>query len=233
MKFSLIIPCYNEAASLKQLLERCQSVSNSNDNEVILVDNGSTDNTPEVLRLLLPNYPGCRSIRIEHNQGYGYGIIAGLHAAKGEILGWTHADLQTDPRDTLIGLELFKANTNRNFFVKGNRFGRPISDQIFTIGMSIFETILLRKIFWDINAQPNMFKAQFFRTWAENAPHDFSLDLFAYFMAKKMGLEIFRFPVRFSDRLHGTSSWNINWVAKKKFISRTIKFSMHLRKQFL
>ena len=233
MKFSLIIPCYNEAASIKQLLERCQTITQSNDNEVILVDNGSTDETPQILSLLLPEYPGCRAIRIEQNQGYGYGILAGLRAASGEILGWTHADLQTDPGDTLKGIKLFEAYPNQNIFVKGKRFGRPISDQIFTIGMSFFETILLRKGFWDINAQPTMFRSQFFKVWSDSAPHDFSLDLFAYFMAKKLGLKVFRFPVKFLNRLHGVSSWNINWKAKKKFISRTIDFSLSLRKQSL
>jgi glycosyltransferase involved in cell wall biosynthesis len=233
MKFSLIIPCYNEAASLNRLLERCQNLTKSNDNEVILVDNGSTDETPQILSLLLPKYPGCRTIRVEQNQGYGYGILMGLRAASGEILGWTHADLQTDPSDALRGIKLFEDHSSQNIFVKGKRFGRPLSDQLFTIGMSVFETVLLRKGFWDINAQPTMFRSQFFQAWSNSAPHDFSLDLFAYFMAKKMGLKVIRFPVKFSERLHGTSSWNINWGAKKKFISRTISFSLSLRKQFL
>lgn len=233
MKFSLIIPCYNEAASIKQLLERCQTITQNHNYEVILVDNGSTDNTPQILSLLLPDFPGCRSIRIEQNQGYGYGILEGLKVANGEILGWTHADLQTDPKDALKGIHLFETSPDKNIFVKGKRFGRPLSDQLFTIGMSAFETILLRKGFWDINAQPTMFRAHFFQVWGNNAPHDFSLDLFAYFMAKKMKLKVLRFPVEFSSRLHGISSWNINWAAKKKFISRTIEFSLNLRKQYL
>lgn len=233
MKVSLIIPCYNEASSLKELLDRCQVLTKNHNNEVILVDNGSTDDTPQILSLLLPGYTGCRTIRIEQNQGYGHGILEGLRAAKGEILGWTHADLQTDPGDVIKGIELFEAHPNQNIFVKGERFGRPLSDQLFTIGMSIFESILLRKRLWDINAQPTMFRSNFFQALSHNAPNDFSLDLFFYFMAKKMGLSIFRFPVHFSSRLHGVSSWNINWASKKKFIIRTIKYSLSLRKQIL
>ena len=93
MKFSLIIPCYNEAANLSLLLDRCGKITDRSDIEVILVDNGSTDNSSEVLLNLLPRYAGCRTVRVEKNQGYGFGIFTGLRAATGDILGWTHADI--------------------------------------------------------------------------------------------------------------------------------------------
>lgn len=228
MKLSLIIPCYNEALNIPLLLERCAIASKKDDIEIILVDNGSTDNTQEILTKLLPNYHGCRSVRVEHNQGYGFGIISGLNAATGEILAWTHADMQTDPKDILRGLEFFEKN-GEDIFVKGRRYGRPSGDVIFTIAMSIFETLLLKKLMWDINAQPTMFSKEFFANW-ENPPHDFSLDLYAYYQAKKEKLPIYRFPVYFGKRAHGVSHWNINWAAKRKFIIRTIEFSLKLRK---
>ena len=131
--------------------------------EVILVDNGSADLTQQVLYELLPQYPGCRSILVPQNKGYGYGILAGLRASSATILGWTHADMQTDPIDCLQGLELFAQHGNE-IFVKGRRFGRPIADTVFTVGMSIFETILLGVPLWDINAQPTMFSREFFET---------------------------------------------------------------------
>jgi len=228
MKFSLVIPCYNEAANLPLLLERCKEVTRDRDIEVVLVDNGSTDNSTLVLENLLPQYPGCRSIRVEKNQGYGFGVLSGLRATKGRVIGWTHADMQTDPQDVLRVLELFD-KYGGNIFVKGQRYGRPIADVAFTIGMSFFETVLLGKPMWDINAQPNMFPRAFFETW-EDPPNDFSLDLYVYYQALCAGLKVHRFPVRFSERAHGVSSWNVNWAAKRKFIQRTIDFSLKLRK---
>lgn len=228
MKFSLVIPCYNEAANLPLLLERCKEVACQPGVEVILVDNGSTDSSPEVLRELLPGYPGCRSIRVEKNQGYGFGILAGLKAASGDILGWTHADMQTDPQDALRGMEFFQQHGS-NIFVKGRRYGRPLGDVAFTVGMSLFETILLGSPLWDINAQPTMFSRKFFETW-QGPPHDFALDLYAYYQARQAGLAVYRFPVRFGERAHGISHWNVNWAAKRKFIRRTVDFSLQLRK---
>lgn len=229
MRFSLVIPCYNEAANLPLLLERCKELAVRPDVEVVLVDNGSTDSTAEVLQNLLPKYPGCRSIRVEKNQGYGFGIVSGLRAAEGQILGWTHADMQTDPQDALRGLDLFEKNGD-NIFVKGRRYGRPFMDVIFTVGMSMFETLLLANPMWDINAQPTMFPRKFFDAWS-SPPDDFSLDLYAYYQAQTQGLKVCRFPVKFGKRAHGVSHWNVNWVAKWKFIRRTIDFSLQLKKK--
>lgn len=229
MKFSLVIPCYNEAANLPLLLERCKEIAAKPDVEVIVVDNGSTDSTTVVLETLLPEYPGCRSIRVEKNQGYGFGIVSGLQASKGEILGWTHADMQTDPQDALLGLEIFEKHGD-DMFVKGRRYGRPFMDVVFTVGMSVFETCLLARPMWDINAQPTMFSRSFFETWVA-PPDDFSLDLYAYYQAQRFGLKVFRFPVRFGERAHGVSHWNVNWSAKRKFILRTIGFSLQLKKK--
>lgn len=228
MIYSLIIPCYNEAKNLPALIERCKNLSQNPSTEVIFVDNGSTDETPLILNELLSGNPQFSSIRVEVNQGYGFGILSGLKAARGDILGWTHADLQTDPQDILKAIELFQ-QYGHDIFVKGQRHGRPIADVIFTIGMSFFESILLKKSFWDINAQPNLFPRTFYESWV-NPPHDFSLDLFVYYQARQMNLSIYRFPVYFGERLHGVSHWNVNWKAKFKFIKRTIDFSLTLRK---
>ncbi len=229
MRFSLVIPCYNEAENLPLLLEACKALADKPLVEVILVDNGSTDDTQTVLKKLLPQYKGCRSIHVEKNQGYGFGIVSGLKAAKGEILGWTHADMQTHPQDALRGLDLFEKYGD-DIFVKGKRYGRPFMDVFFTIGMSLFETLLLARPMWDINAQPTMFPRRFFDAWT-TVPDDFSLDLYAYYQAQISGLKVKRFPVKFGERAHGVSHWNVNWAAKRKFIRRTVDFSLQLKKK--
>lgn len=229
MKFSLVIPCYNESNNIPLLLDRCRGLGSLKGCEIILVNNGSLDDTKDILAKLVPNYTGCRVVNVPVNKGYGYGILAGLKAAKGEIIGWTHADLQTDPQDAISGLELFD-KYGLGIFVKGKRYGRPLVDTAFTAGMSVFETLLLRKSMQDINAQPTMFSKTFFEAW-ELPPNDFSLDLFAYYLAKKSNLKIFRFPVKFGERVHGVSNWNVDWRSKWKFIRRTIEFSFELKKR--
>ncbi|NOZ01445.1 MAG: glycosyltransferase family 2 protein [Deltaproteobacteria bacterium] len=236
MKLSVVIPCYNEARNIPLILDRFGEVVGdkeveSKDIEVVLVDNGSTDDTPEVLRDLLAGYPFARTVRVDVNQGYGFGILSGLQEANGEFLGWTHADMQTDPKDTIKALRLIEsAPEPQRSFVKGNRKGRPVSDVFFTLGMGLFESLYLGVNLRDINAQPNLFHRSFFESW-EDPPHDFSLDLYAFVLARKRGLDVIRFPVRFPKRIHGHSKWNVDWRSKWKFILRTLKYSAGLKRR--
>jgi len=232
-KFSLIIPCYNESKSLPLLIERLKIMKDNEKNlEIIIVNNGSTDETSEILKALAHDLNFLILVDVKTNKGYGNGILSGLNAASGEILGWTHADLQTDPIDALKGLEIFKKSTHpESLFVKGRRHGRPLTDVFFTIGMSIFEIILLRKFMWDINAQPKMFHKDFFRKW-KSPLKDFSLDLYAYYIAKKTKLSIKRFPVIFASRTFGVSHWNVSFYSKYRFIKRTFIYSVELFKKF-
>lgn len=230
MKLSVVIPCYDEADNIPLILERFDGIIKRDDIEVVLVDNGSTDSSPEVLNTLLPKYPFAKTIRVEVNQGYGYGIVQGLKVSTGEFIGWTHADMQTDPADLLKALDIIeKRNYAEELFIKGNRKGRPLFDQFFTSGMSAFETLYMGVKLYDVNAQPNVFSKKFFETWI-NPPKDFSLDLYALFMAQKSGLHIERFDVMFPKRVHGTSHWNTGFVSKWKFIKRTVGFSRKLKK---
>jgi glycosyltransferase involved in cell wall biosynthesis len=229
MMLSLVIPCYNEALSLPSLIEKCESLI-SDEVEVILVDNGSSDGTPEILRPYTDNPTGLRSVRVDVNHGYGSGILAGLEATKGDVVGWTHADMQTDPKDAVKALEIYQKSSNSSkLFVKGKRTGRPIVDQIFTIGMSIFETLFMRARMWDINAQPTLMHRSLYSKW-QNPPTDFSLDLYAYYQAKNHGQEIRRMPVYFGPRTFGDSHWNTGMVSRLQFICRTLSYSWQLRK---
>ncbi len=228
-KLSLVIPCYNEAANLPLLVDRCAVVlADAPDLEVVLVDNGSTDASSVLLPELLEPHDRIRSVRVDDNRGYGHGILAGLAAAEGEFLAWTHADMQTDPADAVRGLALLGGDPA--CFVKGRRFGRPAADVFFTVGMSLFETALLQTRLWDINAQPTMFHRSFYEGWVD-PPTDFSLDLYAYHRAHEQGLTIERMPVYFGPRAHGESRWNIGWTSRLRFIRRTVEFSLQLRRR--
>ncbi len=228
MKLSIVVPCYNEEENIPLILERFNDVVKREDIEVILVDNGSTDGSAEVISRLLPQYSFAKTVKVPVNQGYGYGILQGLKECAGEYIGWTHADMQTDPADVLKALDLIEQEKGL-VFVKGNRKGRPLFDVFFTVGMSVFETCYLREKLYDINAQPNIFPKVFYQGW-ENPPHDFSLDLYALYMARKKGLKVVRFAVDFPKRVHGTSKWNTGLAAKWKFIKRTMDFSVKLKK---
>jgi glycosyltransferase involved in cell wall biosynthesis len=225
--YSIVIPCFNEAKNIEKLVTLCLAELCGKGIEVVIINNGSTDNTNDILHKMNINNSYLKIYKLNKNIGYGGGILYGLKKAKGDYIGWTHADLQTDPKDVERGFGLIDSSTT---FVKGSRQGRPFFDNVFSIGMAIFECLILRKIFWEINAQPTLFSKEFFESW-DDAPKDFSLDLYAYAMAKNNKLSIKRFKVLFPDRIYGQSSWNSGFVSKLLLIKRTIKFSFSLRKK--
>lgn len=227
---SLVIPCYNEAGNLPRLVARCAEVFDGKDAEVVLVDNGSRDDTAQLLPRLIQSSRHIRTTRVEVNRGYGAGILAGLRMAHGRVLAWTHADLQTDPADALRGLELFAAAARPDrLIVKGRRYGRPLRDVVFMWGMSACEVLTLGRFMWDINAQPTMFSRDFFAAW-HDPPEDFSLDLYAYYTALESGMQVARFPVLFGPRVSGTGHHE-RLSAKLKLTRRTVSYSLHLRRR--
>ena len=199
INYSIVIPCYNEEKNIPVILEKFNEEIDREDIEVILVNNGSKDQSQKVLSKLIPQYKFAKKVEVSTNQGYGHGILFGLKQARGNYLGWTHADMQTDPKDVIKAIdEIENNNSPTNIFVKGTRKNRPFLDPFFTLGMSLFESIYLMKKMNDINGQPNLFHRNFYSEW-ENPPSDFSLDLYVFYMAKKQGLSIHRIDVLFPE----------------------------------
>lgn len=226
---TLVIPCYNEAGNLKQLISDAATLTAGGQFEFVFVDNGSEDATPQILEDSLRNSSTMRWTRLDNNQGYGGGILAGLSACNTPLVGWMHADLQTKPSDILAmpASWLEKSHT----FIKGRRRSRPLTDRIFTGGMSIVETILFRTRLWDINAQPTIFPRDWILGWS-NPPRDFSLDLYVFIQARKCGATVSRFEVPFGPRFSGSSSWNTGLKSRIRFVRRTLSFSFRLARNY-
>ena len=99
MKLSLVVPAYNEEGALPELLTRVQRVleSMSADWEVILVDDGSTDATWQVIDEASRRDARVRGIRLSRNFGHQIALTAGLSAAGGELVVTMDGDLQHPP----------------------------------------------------------------------------------------------------------------------------------------
>lgn len=224
--YSLVIPCFNEESNVEQLVKHCRDLVARPGYEVVLVDNGSADSTRARLLSDCADEPRLQVVTSDLNLGYGGGIKLGLSKCSGDIVGWTHADLQTDVLDFARACDHLKKNEGIDV-VKGRRKNRRLNDYFFTLGMSIFETILLRTWLTDINGQPTVYrKAHFGRL--DDFVDDFSFDLEFYYEAKRRKKSVTRIDVFFPRRLGGISSWNHGIRSKLQFIARTVKFSIKL-----
>ncbi len=232
---SIIIPCYNEADNIPLILEKCNNVITTLPTvEIILVNNGSTDNTTKVIEnnLKINKYSNYKIVTITNNIGYGNGILQGLQQATAKVLAYTHADMQTNPIDILKAYQLYTNSNNELTIVKGKRINRNWLDAVFTYGMELYSNYKLRTKLNDINAQPKLFSQAFFNKIKENAPLDFSLDLYLLYKAKQMG-SIIDFPVVFAKRQYGVAKGGGTLKGKWKLIKRTLKYINELQQQLL
>jgi len=105
---SIIVPCYNEQATVVELLHQVLRADLGNyKKEIIVVDDGSSDTTPTKVRTLLPQYPELHLLALPH-RGKGAAIKAGLKRAIGDLVVVQDADLEYDPNDWRQMLELFR-----------------------------------------------------------------------------------------------------------------------------
>ncbi len=94
---SIIMPCYNEAATLLAILEQVQAVNL--DKEIIAVDDCSSDGTLDLLRAQAAQHPQLTVVSHPRNLGKGAAVRSGLAHARGTITIIQDADLEYDPRD--------------------------------------------------------------------------------------------------------------------------------------
>lgn len=232
-KLSIVVPCYNESGNIPLIFDAFSAVlAQYSNSEILLVNNGSTDNSEEIFQNELKKYQDKRFklVQILENKGYGFGILSGLEKATGEILAWTHADMQTNPMDVLAALNLFLKQNNSNLLIKGKRKKRKFAEAFFTFGMQILASLVLKTYIDDINAQPKLFAREFYESWKKNAPNDFSLDLFVLYQAKKRG-KILTIPVYFKKRIHGEAKGGGSLKTRLKLIKRTFKYIFELKKE--
>jgi dolichol-phosphate mannosyltransferase len=98
---SLVIPAYNEQENVPTLLQRVGAAlaQTGKPFEVLIVDDGSNDDTPRLLEDGMKQYPWLRVIRMAKNGGQSAAFDAGFKAARGEVIATIDADLQNDPEE--------------------------------------------------------------------------------------------------------------------------------------
>ena len=225
MKYSIIIPCYNEEDNIEKLINLLSSKSNLYDIEWIIVENGSKDNTRDLLKKACENRENFKLVYVDKNQGYGYGIAQGLKNISGDYVGWLHADMQVSPDSMLEFIRLNELSNKEKVFYKGSRKNRKFIEHFFTFFMGVYATLVFQKKLYDIGAIPVLFDRELIKELGK-IPYDFTIETYVYYIAKKENYKIVRPPVYMNERKSGLSSWN------RGFISR-IKLSWQLMKGIL
>lgn len=230
-RLSIVLPCYNEADGLAELIEQYSREMRGNSIELVLVDNGSTDRTSEVLEreLSLPERKFARTVKVDVNQGYGHGIFAGLQTARGNYLAWSHADSQCSPHDVLRAFDALQSIPDaEKTLIKGRRQKREWKAELLTFGMQTAAQVLLDWQLRDINAQPKVFHRSLLEHLS-SPPKDLSFDLYVLYRALQKDWKIEELPVVFGVRRHGQSKWASTLQSRAHHINRALRYMLELR----
>lgn len=152
---SVVVPVYNESRTIKQILEKIDSVNI--DKEIIIVDDGSTDGTEKVLKDLHSN--NMKIIYHSTNRGKGAAFLTGLANASGEFIIIQDADLEYEPQeylklfeaikddkaDLVLGARFTKGHTGLFMHRQGNKFLTGFFNLLF--GTKINDYLTCYKLF--------------------------------------------------------------------------------------
>jgi len=224
---SIVLPCYNESGNIQALLARFRPLCTDLDFELILVDNGSTDDTDNVLRLelLRPENHFARTVLVTKNRGYGHGIQAGLRNCAAPLAAFSHADLQCPPESLKTAYQHFiRLCASGNGLVKGRRQGpRPLPDRLVTFFYNGLARLCLgigassidhdgATGSCDINAQPKLFARDMIPALLDG-PEDFTFDLYVLWIHRRLGRPVLEFDTPYEGRVWGKSKLAANpWI---------------------
>lgn len=206
MNLSIIIPAYNECAHIERVVRdihhELQKIES--DFEIIVVDNGSVDNTKTVLAVLQSELSRLCVRHVFPNRGYGGGILEGLSVSQGEIIGWTDGDGQVGAKDLREMYEKMKQEDL--VFIKARRMirhdgtFRAIQSRIYNIIFWVFFSSRIS----DTNAKPKLFRRSFFDK-IQLTSTDLFIDAEIIIQALRLGVPVSEHPIIFESRKGGAS----------------------------
>jgi glycosyltransferase involved in cell wall biosynthesis len=207
MKLSILIPVFNESKTLREIIARIEKVDFGDiRKEIIIIDDGSTDGSREIIKKLSRKYVKIFQPR---NQGKGAALKAGINAAKGDFIIFQDADLEYDPKDYIKLLQPILANNaeitfgsrfvNQKFVIFGkNKIIHPshfIGNKFLTFAFNFLYGTELT----DVEPCYKMFKSNILKNM-NVASNGFEYDIELMCRLVKKGHKIIQIPIRYNPR---------------------------------
>jgi len=208
---SIVLPAYNEEDNLIPLLQEITDAiatfpSKFSNYEVVIVDDGSNDNTWEVISKLSDSEPNVTGVKLRKNEGKATAFLAGFHIAKGDVIVTMDSDLQDDPLEiqkVVDKLDVADMVSGWKFEGKGDR---AFASRFFNIITKKMTGLKLN----DFNCPFKAYK----RKVAKSLNLYGELHRFIPVIAAANGYKIVEVPVKNRPRLSGTSKYGIERFAR-------------------
>ena len=212
---SVIVPVHNEAENLRPLINAISTALEGVAHEIIYVDDGSSDATPNILAALAQELPTLMRVRHQNSCGQSAAIITGVKAAHGAFIATLDGDGQNDPADIpamLAAARAAEASGPCPVLIAGHRVSRQDSEAK-RWGSRIANKVrayLLKDGTPDTGCGLKLFRRQAFLA----LPHFDHMHRFLPALFIRAGGHVVSVPVRHHPRAHGASHYN-NWQRLK------------------
>jgi dolichol-phosphate mannosyltransferase len=212
---SIVVPTYDEAGNVAALIDGIRDAMGGTSIEIIVVDDGSPDGTPAIVRGLAVADPRVRLIERAGKQGLAGAVFAGADAARGRYVAIMDADLSHDPEE--LPDMLAKAVEGYGVvigsrFVRGSaNIGQPLVRRIMSVLLNTGARLVLQLSPNDVltgyvlcrrellTAMPTRYSAGGFKWLIE-------------LLATRRGIRVHEWPIRFRDREHGASKASLQEI---------------------
>jgi dolichyl-phosphate beta-glucosyltransferase len=199
---SLVVPAYNEGERLAAGLQTLMEGISSEETQIVVVDDGSTDGTVDVARDQLASWPHHEVVCLDRNCGKGAAVRAGVARARGEIIAYIDADMATDPRDLVTLTNALQGN----HLAVGSRAheGSVVNRELHRRAMNwTFATLVSRLTelpYMDTQCGFKAFKGSIAKLLFHCSRVDrFAFDVEVLDMAARLGLRMEEAPVHWTD----------------------------------
>lgn len=226
MSLSMVIPLYNEEKNIRKVVIGLSHTfeRSSIDYELILVNNGSTDKTPQILESLARKRPDTiKVVHISVNQGYGWGVISGLKRVSQEYVGFMGGDGQMEPSDVLrVYSKLIDENLDLCQVKRVLRKDGPIRKFISYCYNFIFRFLFSWKV-KDVNATPKIMRREIYEKF-DLVSQDWFLDAEVVIKCTKMRCKVGEVSAIFHKRETGKSE--VNFFTILEFVKNMIRYRL-------
>lgn len=221
-ELSIVIPFYNEEENVADVVSglNMELSKNKINYEMVLVNNGSTDNTQVIIKSFRNKNNRIKQIDISLNEGYGWGIMNGLDASRGEYIGFIDGDNQVGPEQVILAFNAIrKSNADICISRRNNRqdnLKRKLISRLYNIMLNLTFLLNLK----DVNSKPKLMRSKIYKDM-EISSKDWFIDTEMLIKAKKMNCRIVEIPIRHNQRMKGKSK--VKFMVIAEFLSNIIK----------